>query len=334
MPNKKIATKLKAWWQQRTKKDAGDWKKNLSPNHPPLPTLSSESIQTTLQNDSSPIQNHSNIIIESISKNSKKKLFYSLFPILEESEIVITEESSNIRQNRSPETSSSNSIAPSPPHSWVLDEEKSKQHFVQMILTAKQSKEMRPSHLSLVFNETGNIDSIHMFVKGQLKNQKFTGNAQCIPPEIMDSKYNSEKAEVWILGIYLYNLLTGKYPFQASNDERLLKRMAHTTLSLPNELSQDAKDLLQRMLAPDVVTRASLDLVIYHPWLQAYREHLLSPIPSPEPASAKKKKTGRFKRTVSLVLNGPYPPPKNPYHDLSHLGTRDSVFARQRPVVQ
>ncbi|RCI05191.1 hypothetical protein CU098_013113 [Rhizopus stolonifer] len=203
-----------------------------------------------------------------------------------------------------------------------------------MILTAKQSNDSQPTHMSLVFNEAGNVDSVQMIVQGQSKEQKFDGNAQCIPPEVVESDYNSEKAEVWILGIYLYNLLTGKYPFQASNDQRLFKRMVHTTPSLPNELSQDAKDILRRMLAPDVVTRASLDLVIYHPWLQPYRHLLLSPLPSPEPVMTRKKKHGKFKQALSLVLKGPFPPPKKPYRDLSHLGTRESVFARQRAVVK
>lgn len=88
------------------------------------------------------------------------------------------------------------------------------------------------------------------------------------------------------------------------------------------------------MLAPDVVTRASLDLVIYHPWLQPYRHLLLSPLPSPEPVMTRKKKHGKFKQALSLVLKGPFPPPKKPYRDLSHLGTRESVFARQRAVVK
>lgn len=82
----------------------------------------------------------------------------------------------------------------------------------------------------------GKLNPPPLFLKKILT--RFFRNAQCIPPEVVESDYNSEKAEVWILGIYLYNLLTGKYPFQASNDQRLFKRMVHTTPSLPNELSQ------------------------------------------------------------------------------------------------
>jgi serine/threonine protein kinase len=147
-------------------------------------------------------------------------------------------------------------------------------------------------------------------------------------------------------------MLTGKYPFHASNHQQLLKRMLHTSFSLPNDLSEgketvilflvfifiiDAKDILRRMLAPDIITRASLDLIIYHPWLQPYRHLLVEqslPIqqdPTPE-VIKKKKKIKPFKQAVLFIFHGPFPPPKKPYQDLSHLGTRESVFARQRQL--
>lgn len=82
MPNKYISNKLKSWWQQRFKKDALDWR-SLSPNRPPLPILSSETLDSISHNDSTPVQNHSSIIIESISNNSKaSSLLYFFFIFL------------------------------------------------------------------------------------------------------------------------------------------------------------------------------------------------------------------------------------------------------------
>jgi hypothetical protein len=111
----------------------------------------------------------------------------------------------------------------------------------------------------------------------------------------------------------------------------------------------DAKDILRRMLAPDS-TRASLDLIIYHPWLKSYRPLLLeqgnkepvkkqkksikrsnsAPAPKPKPKIKHNKRGPKFiKKAFRLILQGPFPPPKQPYRDLAHLGTRESVFAKQ-----
>lgn len=109
----------------------------------------------------------------------------------------------------------------------------------------------------------------------------------------------------------------------------------------------DAKDLIKRMLAPDS-SRASLDLIIHHPWLLSYRHLLLEQfnnttttmpkIPTHHQSNSiesetsikkkpkKPKKKHVIKRAFLLVVYGPFPPPKRPYQDLSHLGTRETVF--------
>lgn len=92
------------------------------------------------------------------------------------------------------------------------------------------------------------------------------------------------------------------------------------------------------MLAPDS-SRASLDLIIHHPWLLSYRHLLLEqtvpkispPTNSIDLETSVKKKTKKsknhvFKKAFFLIVYGPFPPPKRPYQDLSHLGTRDTVF--------
>lgn len=79
MPNKFFPNKLKSWWQQRFKQDTLDWR-SLSPHHPPLPFLSSNTVDESL-NDSTPIQHHSNIILDSISNIHPSKVSL-LFPPL------------------------------------------------------------------------------------------------------------------------------------------------------------------------------------------------------------------------------------------------------------
>jgi hypothetical protein len=72
MPNKFFPNKLKSWWQQRFKQDTLDWR-SLSPHHPPLPFLLSNTVDEPL-NDSTPIQHHSNIILDSISNIHPSKV--------------------------------------------------------------------------------------------------------------------------------------------------------------------------------------------------------------------------------------------------------------------
>jgi 5'-AMP-activated protein kinase catalytic alpha subunit len=46
-------------------------------------------------------------------------------------------------------------------------------------------------------------------------------------PEMMSEKrYDSEKTEVWALGVTLYAMLTGRLPFEHDNTQKLYKIMA------------------------------------------------------------------------------------------------------------
>jgi len=90
------------------------------------------------------------------------------------------------------------------------------------------------------------------------------GTKSYASPEIIKEKpYCGISNDIWCLGIILYALLTGGFPFQ---DER------HTLegkLRFPRCVSTQAKDLIARMLNRNVNSRISLIEILEHPWLSS-----------------------------------------------------------------
>ncbi|KAI8333489.1 kinase-like domain-containing protein [Choanephora cucurbitarum] len=277
------------------------------------------------------------------------------------------------------------------PKGVVGNEDLCRRKFAKMVLAANkfqlaQPQDDKPTEMVLLFDSKGNIDMMRMTRHGKTELHKFVGNSQYVPPELFNNnaKYQSELGDIWVLGIFLYRMLVGKYPFTASNDQQLFKKMLHCDFSIPNHLSDDVKDIIRHMLAPDS-TRASLDLIIYHPWIEPYRHLLLDHYTHSAAAASdhnnthtntinnnnnadnnnnsirqeqpqqkrsksarfstsssttvqeKAKKTRRSSRTkrllqnaLRLIFQGPFPPPRSPYQDLAHLGTRGSAFARHK----
>ncbi|KAI8146006.1 kinase-like domain-containing protein [Fennellomyces sp. T-0311] len=223
-----------------------------------------------------------------------------------------------------------------------------------------EHKDLIPKEMEIIFNAQDNVQSICLNIDGGPEYHKFCGNSQYIPPELSThGTYNHNLADVWVLGISLYRMLVGKYPFIASTDRKLFKKMLHADFSIPASLSEDAKDLLRRMLSPDT-TRASLDLVLFHPWLKPFKVQLpatetsrpQAPVTNTTPSSPpaiqqqrisepaapvvmqkKSRDDTRLKRVLTsmvlLLVEGPYPPPRKPYQELAHLHTRpQSTLAR------
>ncbi|KAI8984340.1 hypothetical protein BDF20DRAFT_380264 [Mycotypha africana] len=139
-------------------------------------------------------------------------------------------------------------------------EEECKRKFAKMVLAAirfQNKQDRKPQYTALVFHPvTGNIEKMRVIYSGKAEYHKFCGNAQYLPPELSmittadkqkeypqkqqqsDKGYNSEMIDVWVLGIFLYRLLTGRYPFMASNDHQLFKKMIHSDFNVPDYLTE------------------------------------------------------------------------------------------------
>ncbi|KAI8997441.1 hypothetical protein BDB01DRAFT_771145 [Pilobolus umbonatus] len=160
-------------------------------------------------------------------------------------------------------------------------EDECKEIFFHLVKSAHDSKITQnaysPLALNLVFDDHGNINNLVYTTKKESHNfMKLAGpSIQYIPPELSRSSiYYQEMSDVWTLGITLYRMLVGKYPFDTlASDEQLFKSMLRLNIQIPTSLSEDARDLIKRALSP-MESRASLDLILYHPWLKPYNHGL------------------------------------------------------------
>lgn len=88
-------------------------------------------------------------------------------------------------------------------------------------------------------------------------------------PEIVRrAEYEGKPVDMWSMGILLYALLCGCFPFRAKAYPDLYRRIARGTFPMPEELSAPVKDLLKQLLNIDAATRISAHSALRHSWLQ------------------------------------------------------------------
>jgi serine/threonine protein kinase len=70
----------------------------------------------------------------------------------------------------------------------------------------------------------------------------------------------------------MYKCLIGHVPFQAENIEELGSLIVNVTftLKIPEHLSEEARDLLRKLLVKDPSDRLSADEIIRHPWVSRH----------------------------------------------------------------
>jgi serine/threonine protein kinase len=88
-------------------------------------------------------------------------------------------------------------------------------------------------------------------------------------PEIVRRvEYEGKPVDIWSLGILLYALLCGCFPFRAKAYPDLYRRIARGTFQIPEELSAPVKDLLRVLLTVDPEQRVTSHTALRHSWLQ------------------------------------------------------------------
>lgn len=88
-------------------------------------------------------------------------------------------------------------------------------------------------------------------------------------PEIVRRvEYEGKPVDIWSLGILLYALLCGCFPFRAKAYPDLYRRIARGTFQIPEELSAPVKDLLRALLTVDPEQRVTAHAALRHSWLQ------------------------------------------------------------------
>lgn len=99
------------------------------------------------------------------------------------------------------------------------------------------------------------------------KRKTFAGTLDYLAPEMVLHKEHNFSLDVWQLGVLLYELLTGKPPFEGSDKEVVFRRIRDVDLRFPYFVPPLARDLIRKFLQKDPAKRIILTDVRNHPWI-------------------------------------------------------------------
>ncbi|KAL1373838.1 hypothetical protein pipiens_001684 [Culex pipiens pipiens] len=100
------------------------------------------------------------------------------------------------------------------------------------------------------------------------KHMTLCGTPNYISPEVASRASHGLPADVWGLGCMLYTFLVGRPPFDTDGVKSTLTKVVMSNYTLPSHISQEARDLIDRLLKKNPAERIKLDQVPLHPFMQ------------------------------------------------------------------
>lgn len=112
-------------------------------------------------------------------------------------------------------------------------------------------RDLKPENIML--NNNGHVkltdfglckESIH----DGIVTHTFCGTIEYMAPEILMRSGHNRAVDWWSLGALMYDMLTGAPPFTAENRKKTIDKILKCKLNLPPYLTQEARDLLKKLL--------------------------------------------------------------------------------------
>ena len=137
-------------------------------------------------------------------------------------------------------------------------------------------RDLKPENLLLDANDTLKISDFGLsnLQRGGADGQgtllqTVCGTPNYVAPEVLKERgYNGIVADIWSCGVVLFVMLAGYLPFDDPNMNALFTKIERGEYRMARHFSDQAKDLIAKMMTVDPTKRITIDGIIVHPWFQ------------------------------------------------------------------
>ncbi|XP_057768306.1 serine/threonine-protein kinase Aurora-3-like [Salvia miltiorrhiza] len=130
-------------------------------------------------------------------------------------------------------------------------------------------RDIKPENLLLDHEGRLKIADFGWSVQSRSKRHTMCGTLDYLAPEMVENKAHDYSVDNWTLGVLCYEFLYGVPPFEAESQRDTFKRILKVDLTFPStpEVSEEAKDLISKLLVKESSKRLSLEKIMEHPWI-------------------------------------------------------------------
>jgi len=127
-------------------------------------------------------------------------------------------------------------------------------------------RDIKPENLLITENGTLKLCDFGCCALGQDR-KTFCGTIEYIAPEIIKRQVYGDKADIWSLGILLFEMLHGYAPFRGKEDKQTMDMIVKNKIFFGN-ISEDAKEVIKTLLNENPDERPEAWEIFLLPWIR------------------------------------------------------------------
>ncbi|CAF3455991.1 unnamed protein product, partial [Rotaria sp. Silwood2] len=93
------------------------------------------------------------------------------------------------------------------------------------------------------------------------------GTLDYLAPEMLNGNGYDEKIDLWCLGVFTYEMIVGKPPFDSQTQQDTIRLIRTNELSYPSTISNNARHIISQLIRRNPLDRMPLNEVIKHEWI-------------------------------------------------------------------
>lgn len=107
------------------------------------------------------------------------------------------------------------------------------------------------------------------YINNDTKMSTFCGSPCYSAPEcISHIDYDGKLADIWSLGVILYELVTSSHPWNVENVAQMVQQITNAQYKIPAYVTSACADLIESMLKVKCEERIDIESIMIHPWMK------------------------------------------------------------------
>ena len=133
-------------------------------------------------------------------------------------------------------------------------------------------RDIKPENILLDENNNAYLTDFGWsnYIINDRRRNTICGTPFYLPPEMVNEKGHDETADIWCLGVLLFELTNGKVPFEGKDVEEVGNNIINMNIKWSPDVNPDAKDLISKILRSNPNERLTLEQILSHKFFKNY----------------------------------------------------------------